>query len=202
MTHEHRSLDASCASKPAWRRLQKAKHPLNPDCSRLLHSRGKPKDPSRLPINISAHTFVIYEGKATLLQKPWRVRSSSACKPQGCSHPLQVTGAEGPAERREAVGFVQKNQETPAFERHWKRHPTCSPPPATRSCCVWLPGCSEEEAGLECQGGEHGQGWVGVKMELGILLERLTSGSARVFGGGTLGCDVPWLCCTSLGTCT
>lgn len=38
-------------------------------------------------------------------------------------------------------------------------------------------------------------------MELEILIKRLTPRSAWTFGGGTVDHEVPWPCCTSLGTC-
>lgn len=52
------------------------------------------------------------------------------------------------------MGFVQKNQETPGFERLWKRYPTWPPPAATHCCCVWLSGGTEEDAGRGCRAGE------------------------------------------------
>lgn len=50
--------------------------------------------------------------------------------------------------------FVQKDQETPRFERDGKRYLTRPPPPATHSPWVWPPGRSSEDAGLGCPAGE------------------------------------------------
>lgn len=59
----------------------------------------------------------------TFLRKPSRMWLSSV-QNKGCSSLQQV--AE-PAERRQATGFVQKDQETPGFERDGKLYPTQLP---------------------------------------------------------------------------